>query len=101
MGRAESAALELRRALLEEGTHALPGVLGREGEVEGPALVIEADRQRRVEGAIDRFLRQPVGDRALRGDLAGRSLRLLEPGLAGDDARDEPCGQGLSRAQAS
>ena len=72
-------------------------ILAREGEVERAPLGLEAGAQRRLVGAVDRLLRQASRDRALFSDLAGDALGLLEPGLLGDDARDQAGLQCLAR----
>src|SRR6266403_786596 len=71
--------LEVGRALLDEGLESLAGVLRRAREVEGAAFERDAGRERRLECLVDRLLREPHGDRALRGDVARDALRLVEP----------------------
>src|SRR5262249_11457025 len=78
---------------------ALARVLRGAREVERPALELDAGPERCLERLVDRVLRQPDGDRALRRDRARHALRLVEPRLARDDARNEPGAQRLVRRQ--
>src|SRR4029453_18577072 len=64
------------------------------------SLRLEAGRQRRLERALDRLLRQPRGDRSLLGDVASEALCLVEPGLLCDNACDEARGERLTGIQA-
>ena len=57
------AALELGRTLLEERGQALLRVLRGERQVERSPLVLEPERQRGLERAVDRLLGQPDRDR--------------------------------------
>src|SRR5205823_11621293 len=93
------ATLEVRLALLGEGLEALLRVLGGEREVERATLVLEAQGERRLVRSVDRFLREPGRDRALRGDVARDPLRLLEPGFVRDAPGHHASGERLSRAQ--
>src|SRR5581483_10793142 len=54
---------ELGRALFHERVQALARVLRGPGEVEGPALELDPHRERRLEGLVDRLLREPHGHR--------------------------------------
>src|SRR6266545_4502628 len=74
---------------------ALVGILGGAGEVEGPPLELEPDRERGLEGSVDCLRREPHGDRALRGDLACHALGFVEPRLSRNDPGNEPGAQGF------
>src|SRR5260370_16907117 len=68
-GEGRSLVLELRLALFHERRHAFLLVLGREQRVEQPPLEEHPFGERRLEGAVDRFLRHHhPGQREL-GDL--------------------------------
>ena len=94
-------AFELGLALLEERVQALLGVLGREGQVEQAALVLEAELERALVSPVDAFLGEARRDRGFRRDLLRERLRLVEPVRLADDPRDEAGGQRFLRPRGS
>ncbi|MBV8480608.1 MAG: enoyl-CoA hydratase/isomerase family protein [Actinobacteria bacterium] len=97
--RTSSASCEVRLPLFDEGAQPLARILGGAREIERLALQLDPGLERRLEGGVDRLLRQAHGDRPLRRDLAGDPFGLLEPRFRGGDARHEPVRERLARRQ--
>src|SRR5690348_15931671 len=81
---------EAGRALLDEGAHRLPGIVGMDREDLRPVL----DRQRTLEVGVDicvhHLLGLPDREWAVAGDLACDVQRYLERLAVGHDPADEP-----------
>src|SRR5712691_10012057 len=85
-----SLVLEVGLALLHERRHAFLLVFGREERVEQPPLEEHPLGERRLEGAVDRFLCHHHRRQRELGDLRGGGERLLEQTFRRQDAGHEP-----------
>src|SRR6266571_2454058 len=96
-GEGRSLVLELRLALFHERRHALLLVFGREQRVEQPPLEEHPFGERRLEGAVDRFLRHHHRGQRELGDLRRGGERLLDQLVGRHHARNQPRALALGR----
>ena len=93
--------LELGLALLDEGAHALAGVLAGEEQGELVGLVLETAYEVYVHGAVSGRLRVPDGEGSVGGDLGCQLPGRVQRVARADDAVDEAHLAGLLGAYAA
>src|SRR5438477_6483660 len=82
--------LEGRLSLVDEGIDALVLVLGREEQIEGAPLELEAGVERGIPSEIDGLGREAGRDRRLFRDRLRELLRVVEVRGGGVHVHDEP-----------